>query len=208
MRILVACERSGKVRDALIARGHDATSCDLHPSDRPGPHHQGDVLEILDDGWDGLIAHPVCKRLANSGSKHLYRGMNKRNGRDPIKWREMEEGAEFFRRFLYADIPLIAVENPIIHCHAKELIGMEQTQVIQPWHHGHKEMKATCLWLRGGLKRLERSNDVGPPPKDMIERRKWAVVHRMSPGPERERKRSETYQGIADPMADQWFLDT
>lgn len=204
MKILVACERSGKVRDALIKRGHNAVSCDLHPSDRAGPHIRGNVLNHIDSGWDGMIAFPTCRYLCNSGAKHLYRGMKKVNGRDPVRWSKMKEGAEFFRELLYADIELIAVENPIMLGHAKKLVGGSQTQIIQPWHHGHREMKATCLWLYG-LPPLVRSNDVGPPPKDPEERKKWAVVHRMTPGPERERLRSETYQGIADAMADQWF---
>lgn len=205
MKILVACERSGKVRDALIAKGHDAMSCDLHPSDRPGPHYQGDVRGILYGKWDGLIAFPDCRYLCNSGSKHLYTGMKKINGICPVRWARLVAAARFFNLLWNADhILKRAIENSIMHCHAKAKIG-QQTQVIQPHHHGHKEMKATCLWLHG-LPKLERSNDVGPPPKDPIERRKWAVVHRMPPGPDRERKRSETYQGIADAMADQWFV--
>ena len=204
MKILVACEREGKVRDALIAKGHNAWSCDLHPTARPGPHIQDNVLNHLDDGWDGLIAFPVCRYLCNSGVKHLYLGMKKVNGRDPVRWEKMRRGARFFKVFLDADIPMRAVENPVMHGHAKSLDIGQQTQLIQPWQHGHREMKATCLWLVG-LPKLEPTNIVGPPPKDPEERKKWAVIHRMAPGPERERLRSETYQGIADAFADQWF---
>jgi len=204
MKLLVACEESGRVRDALAVRGHYAMSCDLLSSQRQGLHYKGDIRDILSYDWDGLIAFPECRYLCNSGSKHLYIGMKKINGRNLGRWAKMEVAAEFFNMLRNADhIPLRAIENSIMHCHAKALVG-QQTQVIQPWHHGHKEMKATCLWLEG-LEPLVRSNDVGPPPKDPEERKKWAVCHRMAPGPDRERLRAETKQGVADAMAEQWF---
>lgn len=203
MKVLVACEVSGVVRDAFADMGHDAWSCDLLPSETNGNHIQGDVLDILDDGWDLMIAHPVCRYLANSGSKHLYIGMRKENGPEPGRWRKMQEGAVFFRKLLDARIPQKAVENPIIHRHAAEAIGRRQTQIIHPWQHGHKEMKATCLWLQN-LPLLVPTNIVGPPPKDPEERKKWAVVHRMPPGPDREARRSRTYEGVARAMAERW----
>ncbi len=202
MRILVACEFSGIVRDAFIRRGHDAVSCDLEPTERPGPHYQGDVMEVLYDWWDMVIAHPECRYLANSASKHLYIGAKKENGINPVRWANMIEATTFFNRLLGCGIPRIAVENPVIHCHAKKIVG-QQTQTFQPWHHGHKEKKRTCLWLRG-LEPLEPSNIVGPPPKDPEEKKKWEVVHRMPPGPNRSKDRSRTYPGIAEAMAEQW----
>lgn len=203
MRVLIGCERSGRVRDAFIRRGHDAWSCDLEPTDSPGPHIQGDVLDVLDGGWDLGIFHPVCRYLSNSGAKHLYERMRKEYGCYTDRWEKMIDGAVFFRTLLHAPIEKIAVENPVIHGHAKKIIGMEQTQIIHPWEHGHKEMKATCLWLKN-LPEIVDTDNVGPPPTDPEERKKWAVVHRMPPGPERERLRSQTYQGIADAFADQW----
>lgn len=195
MRVLVACEFSGVVRDAFIARGHDAVSCDLLPSERPGPHIQGDVLDVLSDGWDIAVCHPPCTFLCNSGVRWL--------AGSTIRKRKMKDAAVFFAELLNCDIPKVAVENPIMHRYGKIYIGRGQDQVIQPWQFGHKEMKATCLWLKG-LPLLKPSHIVGPPPKDPAERKHWAVVHRASPGPDRWKKRSITYQGIADAMAEQW----
>lgn len=192
MKVLIACEFSGVVRDAFIARGHNAVSCDLLPSDRPGPHIQGDALAILNDGWDLMVAHPPCTYLANSGARWLYGG--KGNTRDEDRWALMEDGATFFRAMLTAPIPKIAVENPIMHRHAKAIIGIEQTQVIQPWMFGHNETKATCLWLKG-LPPLQPTHIVdGREPR----------VHFASPGPNRWKARSITLPGVASAMADQW----
>lgn len=202
MRVLVACECSGIVRDAFIARGHDAVSCDIQPTERPGPHIQDDVFRHLDDGWDMMIAHWECRFLANSGAKHLYRGMKKENGPDSQRWSDMRAAAASFNRLLDCKIPLKALENPIQHEHARALIR-KYDQVIQPWQFGHREMKATCLWLEG-LPRLAPTDIVGPPPADEEERKKWAVVHRMAPGPERTKNRSRTYPGVAAAMAAQW----
>lgn len=204
MKALVACERSGKVREALRKVGVDAISCDITPADDGSPHHhQGDVLAILDQGWDLMIAHPPCTYLSNSGAKHLYRGMNKENGVCFDRWGKMVDAAKFFRDLMEAPIPRICIENPIMHGHGKMLIGYQQTQTIQPWYFGHKEVKATCLWLKG-LLGLRPSDNVGPPPKDPEEMKLWAKVHRMPPGPDRQRLRSETYQGIAEAIAVQW----
>ena len=202
MKVLIACEFSGIVRDAFLAKGHDAVSCDLLPSERPGPHYQGDVLDILDDGWDLLIAHPECRFLANSGAKHLYTGMRKVNGRNPDRWTKMRLAAEFFNKLRNCKIPKRAIENPVIHRHAKKLVG-QQSQLLQPWHHGHKEMKAICLWLEE-LSPLIPTNIVGPPPKNPDERKKWAKVHRCPPSPDRWKERSRFYPGVANAMADQW----
>jgi hypothetical protein len=193
---LVACEYSGTVRDAFLARGHDAVSCDLLPTDVPGPHYEGSVLDILGDDWDLMIAHPPCTFMANSSSKHLYIGMNKANGINPQRWRDMEDGAAFFKVLWNADhIPRIAVENPIMLGYAKALIGCgKQTQTIQPWQHGHGETKATCLWLKN-LPKLVPSNVV----EGRVQR-----IHLMAPGPNRWKERSTTYPGIARAFAEQW----
>ena len=189
MKVLVACEFSGIVRDAFIARGHDAISCDLLPTDRPGPHYQGDVFDILDQDWSLMVAHPPCQYLSNSGVRWLYGGKGKVP--DPVRWAEMERAAAFFMALLDAPIPRIAVENPIMHGHA----GIRKPdQIVQPWWFGHGETKATGLWLRN-LPPLVPTNVVdGRAPR----------VHYASPGPNRWKERSRTLQGLADAMADQW----
>jgi len=191
---LVACEFSGIVRDAFIEKGHDAISCDILPSDRPGPHYQGDVFDIINNGFDLMIAHPPCTYLCNSGVQHLH----KTTGRWPLLF----EGASFFKKLLDADIPKIAVENPIMHKYGKQLIGVSQTQIIQPWMFGHPEQKATCLWLKG-LPNLIPTDDVQAEmlllPK--CEREKMFY---LPPSEDRAKLRSTTYQGIADGMACQW----
>ena len=194
MRVLVACEFSGVVRDAFIERGHDAVSCDLLPSESPGPHIVGDVMEVLKRGWDLVIAHPPCRYLSNSGAKHLYAEMRKENGEAPDRWRRMIDAAVFFRGFLEAGLPRLAVENPIIHGHARKIIGASHSQIIQPWQFGHGESKATCLWLRG-LPPLR--------PTKVVEGRE-GVVWRMAPHPDRAKNRSRTYWGVAEAMANQW----
>ena len=141
MKILIACEYSGTVRDAFLKHGHDAWSCDLLPTDKTGPHITGDVLEVIEEGWDLMVAHPPCTYLCNSGVCHLHKSTD--------RWFELFNAAEFFKALLNADIPKIAVENPIQHKYARQLIGHKQTQVIQPWMFGHAEQKAKCLWLKG-----------------------------------------------------------
>lgn len=185
LRVLVACEFSGAVRDAFRARGHDAVSCDLLPTEVPGPHIQGDVLEVIGDGWDLMVAHPPCTRLTNSG----VRWLDERN-----LWAEMYEAADFFRRILDLPVPRIAVENPIPHRYALERIGRKYDQIIQPWQFGHGETKATCLWLKG-LPKLQPTNVVSG---------REQRIHKLPPSADRWKLRSMTYQGIADAMADQW----
>lgn len=188
MRVLVACEFSGTVRDAFAARGHDAWSCDLLPSDKPGNHIQGDVLTVLGQGWDLMVAHPPCTHLAVSGAAWF------------AKKRDLQEQAlAFVRALLNAPIPRIALENPVSIISTRVA---PPTQVIHPWQFGHPEQKTTCLWLKN-LAPLEPTNDVRAEmmalPKAQRER-----LHYLSPGPERWKERSKTYQGIADAMADQW----
>jgi hypothetical protein len=191
MRVLVACEFSGIVRDAFAARGHDAWSCDLEPSERPGQHYQGDVFGILNDDWDMMIFHWPCTYLCNSGVRWLYygKGMTIDEGR----WALMEQSAKAFKALLNANIPKIAGENPVPHRHARKFMG-DYTQKIQPYEYGHGETKATCLWLKN-LPPLKPTNIVaGRTPR----------VHFASPGPDRWKERSRTLTGIAEAMATQW----
>lgn len=184
-RLLVACEYSGTVRDAFIAKGWDAVSCDLLPTDKPGPHYQGDVMDIINDGWDMMIAHPPCTRLTNSGVRWLH----ERN-----LWPELDEAASFFVQLLNAPINQICIENPIPHKYALERIGKKYSQIIQPWQHGHGETKATCLWLK----------NLPPLMHSKIVTGRMDRIHKLPPGPDRWKIRSATYPGIAKAMADQW----
>ena len=199
MRVLVACEFSGVVRDAFIAKGHDAISCDLLPTDKPGPHHQGDIFEIVDDGWDMMIAHPPCTYLANSGVQWLTRGSDDEQHE---RWLRLADGAEFFRLLKGLPIPKIAVENPIPHKYAVERIGSKYDQLVQPWMFGHAESKATCLWLKG-LEPLTETDNVKEVMKS-LPKSEAQRLHWLPPGPERAKLRSTTFQGLADAMADQW----
>ena len=185
MRVLVACEHSGIVRDAFTARGHDAMSADILPTESPGPHYQGDVRDVLHQNWDMIIAHPPCTRLTNAGVRWIH----ERN-----LWDELDDACDFFRMFLDHPCPRVAIENPIMHKHAIERIGRRQDQVVQPWQHGHGETKAIALWLKG-LPLLQ--------PTDSVEGRE-ARVHRMPPGPDRAKARSRFFEGVAKAMADQW----
>jgi hypothetical protein len=192
MRVLIGFEFSGVVRDAFSALGHDAWSCDLLPSERPGNHFRCDVREVLNEGWDLAIFHPPCTYLANSGVRWLYGG--KGNVVDAARWRKMEEAAEFFGLLLDAPVPMLAVENPVMHGHAQRIIGVRHSQVVQPFEHGHGETKATCLWLKN-LSLLV--------PTQIVEGRA-PRVHHESPGPDRWKNRSRTLEGIAAAMANAW----
>ena len=200
----VMCECSGVIRDALLARGIDAVSIDLKPSRRPGPHIQGDALELQHKRWAGVIAHPVCKYLTNAGAKHLYIGGRKDNGPDPARWASMRAAADFFNAFKSANAPRIAIENPIPHEHARALIG-RPTQYVQPWWFGDPFFKATGWWLVG-LPPLKPTNKLTPPKPGTEEHKRWSMIHRMPPGPDREEKRSNTFPGHAAAIADQWGL--
>lgn len=182
MKVLIACEYSGTVRDAFSALGHDATSCDFLPTERPGKHYQGNVLDIIGNGYDLMIAHPPCTHLAVSGSRWFAK-----------KQKEQAEALEFVRLLLSAPIPYIALENPVSIISTRI---RKPTQTIQPWMFGHGETKATCLWLKG-LPPLRPTNIV-----EGREQRIW----KMPPGPDRWKERSRTFQGIADAMAQQWSL--
>lgn len=195
MKVLVACEYSGRVRDAFIARGHDAMSCDLLPTDVAGPHHQGDVFDLDLSEFDLMVAHPPCTYLTNAGVTWLHR--------DPDRWAKLDDGAAFFKRLLEAPIPRICVENLIMHKYAKERIGgVKQSQVVQPWMFGHMEQKATCLWLKG-LPLLQPTNNVKAEMLALPDNQRQRL-HYLPPSADRWKLRSTTYQGIADAMAAQW----
>jgi len=197
LNVLIACEESGTVRDAFIKRGHNAISCDILETSSPGPHIQGDIIPLLKYKWDLIIAHPPCTYLANSGVCHLT---DKNGDRVENRWDRMYEAKYFFYKFLhFARADKICVENPIPH---KYGIGKTYTQIIQPWMFGHTERKATCLWLKG-LPKLIETNNVK---EEMLKlpKREQQRLHYLSPGKDRAKLRSKTFQGIADAMAEQW----
>ena len=205
-RVLVACERSGVVRRAFEARGHDAWSCDIQPADDGSNRHiRGNVLDHPDDGWDLLaVMHPPCTILCNSGSKHLYIGGRKENGRNETRWRELEEAAAFYRALRDArQIPRRVVENPVMHGHAIRLVRRGRTQFVHPYHFGAPFFKNTGLELIN-LPPLEWVSPLTPPRPGTAEHRAWSRCHRMPGGRHQARRRSETYPEIAEAMAAQW----
>ena len=192
MRVLVACEFSGTVREAFAARGHDAWSCDVLPTEIPGQHFQGDVLSVLHDGWDLMIAHPPCTYLASSGLHW--------NTKRPERAAMTEAAMRFVLELANCHIPRIAIENPI-GCLSTR--WRKPDQIIQPWQFGHDASKATCLWLKG-LPCLQPTN-VLPGGKTARRANQTASGHnKLPPSADRWKQRSVTYRGIADAMADQW----
>jgi hypothetical protein len=192
-RALIACESSGRVRDALRRRGWDAVSCDLLPSESPdGPHIQGDVVPLLADGWDMMIAFPPCTYLCSSGMHWTRRGL-----RDP---QLTEDAIEFVRTLMHAPIPKIAVENPV-GCISTRI--RKPDQIIQPWQFGHPESKTTCLWLLG-LPKLTPTNVLPKPASGRWANQTKNGQNRLAPSPDRWKERSRTYLGIAEAMASQW----
>jgi site-specific DNA-cytosine methylase len=180
MKVLIACEYSGTVRDAFIAAGHNAMSCDLLSTEKPGPHYQGDVFDVIAEDWDLMIAHPPCTHLAVSGARWF-----------PAKRKQQREALEFVRALMLAPIPRICIENPV------SVISSAirpADQVVQPWQFGHGETKATCFWLKN-LPMLQ--------PTDIVEGREQRIW-KLPPGPDRWKERSRTYEGIAQAMAQQW----
>lgn len=197
MRVLVGCEYSATVRDAFRALGHDAWSCDLLPTDGEAMWHiQGDALEVANSQhWDLMIAHPPCTYLTNAGVTWLHR--------DPTRWAKLDEGAAFFKALWNAPIDRIAIENPVMHKYAKERIGgMQQAQTIQPYHFGHLEQKATCLWLKN-LPLLVHTSDLKAQTKALPDNERQRL-HYLPPSPDRWKLRSTTFPGIAAAMAEQW----
>lgn len=206
MRILVACEASGTVRDALLAAGHDAMSCDILPSATPGPHHKGDVVPLLDDGWDAMVAHPPCTYLCNSGVRWLTdTGVSRPAALKGVpRWHALFEAAEFFLALWNAPIPQVAVENPVMHRYARAIVKDGPTQTIQPYDFGHTEVKRTGLWLRG-LSALVPTTPALKAVTMALPYSERAVVHYASPSAARGQERSATYPGVAAAMAAQWF---
>lgn len=180
MKVLVACEFSGRVRDAFAARGHDTWSCDLLPTERPGHHLQCDVRDVLGGGWDLMVAFPPCTHLAVSGARWFSE-----------KQTEQREALDFVRLLMNAPIPRIAIENPVSIISTRI---RRPDQILQPWQYGHGETKATCLWLKN-LPKLKPTRIVAG---------RLARVHFEPPSPERAMNRSRTYTGIADAMAACW----
>jgi len=205
---LIACERSGIVRDAMIAAGYDAISCDIFPTRIPGPHLQGDVRKYLDRQWSGMIAHPDCTFLTNAGVRWLYKGGKRwidqdgkryENEIDPERWRLMEEACAFYLLLHEADhIPVRAIENPIMHEHAAEIIGHRADQFVHPWWFGSPFQKATGLKLINLplLPKEREKSSYDPPPKQAV----WL----MAPSDDREELRSRTDVEVARAMAQYW----
>jgi site-specific DNA-cytosine methylase len=180
MKVLIACEFSGTVREAFKAKGHDAWSCDLLPTEVAGNHYQGDVKDIIGNGWDLMIAHPPCTHLAVSGARWFKDKIN-----------EQREALDFVRFLMDAPVEKIALENPISVISSKI---RKADQIIQPWQFGHGETKATCLWLKNLPKLV---------PTSIVDGRE-SRIHKMAPSPDRWKERSRTFQGIAEAMAEQW----
>jgi hypothetical protein len=200
MKVLVACEYSGTVRDAFIARGHDAMSCDLLPTDRPGPHYQGDVFDIINDGWDLMIAHPPCTYLTYAATKHWN---------NPGRAELRQEAYDFFMKLVNADIPRIAVENPVGWVNT---IYRKPDQIIHPYYWGDAFQKRTCLWLKNlPLLTWDQEKAIKPEPMYICQGEKckgkkigWCEGVRGSKNGDRWKIRSTTFQGIANAMAAQW----
>ena len=195
MRVLVACEFSGAVRDAFTKLGHDAWSCDLEPNETPGNHYQCDVIEVIGGGWDLMIAHPPFTHLAVSGARHF--AQKRADGRQ-------QQGIDFFMKLANCNIPRYAIENPIGIMSSE---WRKPNQIINPWEYGHSVTKATCLWLKG-LPLLKATNIVDKGKvwvaKSGKRMNQWYYDSSCLPPKEREKMRNKTFQGIADAMADQW----
>lgn len=201
MKVLIACEFSGTVREAFAARGHDAWSCDLEPTDIPGQHYQGDVLEFINDGWDMMIAHPPCTYLTVTGNKWFK---PEYKDRFPTRQQDRQDAINFFMSLVNAPIDKIAIENPI---GIMSTMYRKPNQIIHPWQFGHEASKSTCLWLKG-LPNLQ--------PTDIVDKgefvtyksgkrmTKWYADAASKSPKERAKIRNTTFQGIADAMAEQW----
>lgn len=194
MRVLVACEESGVIRDAFAEHGHEAMSCDLQETSKPGNHYKGDVEDILYDRWDMIIAHPPCQFLSNSGVRWLF---NDDGAFNAIRYEGMQEGREFFMKFWrLRHTTKLVIENPIPHGYA----GLPPyTQSVHPWEFGDNFSKTTCLWVYGLPPLVPQ---VLSEPEDVIH-----AVHWEAPSPERSKIRSKTYPSIAKAMAEQWGTD-
>ena len=203
MNVLVACEYSGRVRDAFIARGHMAMSCDLLETEVSGPHYKGDIRDVTREGfpWDLLVAHPPCTRMTNAGSRWLV--VPPPGKTLPRMWADLHEAVAFYKFLRSLPIRRKALENPLMHCHARALLDIASRQVVQPWWFGDEAFKATGFELIG-LPPLVATARLVPPPLGSSEHKRWSAIHRAAPGPDRWKFCSRTFQGIADAMADQW----
>jgi hypothetical protein len=221
MNVLIACEFSGTVRDAFRAAGHEAWSCDLEGVEPEGRwtnyHLYGDVRHFLDRApgdrpWDLLIGHPPCTYLANSGVRWMFHPedtrfpyhQRRRHPDHANRWQAMEEAAAFFRQLWNAPIPRIALENPVMHAYARAMVGAGPDQTVQPWQFGGTETKRVCLWLRNLPPLRPTSHPSAGELQAMRQGDGWARVHRMAPGPTRQKERSRFFHGIAATMAAQW----
>lgn len=192
MRVLIACEHSGTVRDAFIRQGHEATSCDLLETDTPGPHYRGDVRDILTAAWDMVLAFPPCTHLAVSGAKHF--AQKRADGRQ-------QEGIDFFMLFTRLECPRVAIENPV---GIMSSVYRKPDQIIQPYQHGDPFTKTTCLWLKG-LPKLTPTNVVDKGARHVTKGgNSLPAWYNLPPGPDRARIRNKTFPGIARAMAEQW----
>ncbi len=202
MKVLIACEFSGTVRRAFRALGHDAWSCDLLPAEDGGQHFQRDAIEIANlNYWDLMIAHPPCTRLTNAGVRWLRVPPPGRTLEE--MWQELEEGCAFYKALRAAPVRLKAIENPVMHYHARDRLGITKRQVVQPHWFGDPYFKATGFELIG-LPELKRTHHMELPKKGTPEYKAWSAVHMASPGPDRWKERSRTYPGIANAFAAQW----
>jgi len=192
MRVLVACEFSGVVRDAFTARGHFAVSCDLMPSEKPGHHYMGDVRDIIQEGWDLMVCHPPCTYLSSSGLHW--------NTKRPERASRTEDALDFVRMFLDAPVEKIALENPV-GCISSRV--RKPDQIIQPWQFGHPESKAICLWLKG-LPLLQYTDVLSLPESGRWDNQTPSGQNKLGPSENRWMERSRTYSGIATAMAEQW----
>jgi hypothetical protein len=194
MKILIACEFSGAVRDAFILRGHKALSCDIMPTESPGPHYKGDVRDVLNDGWDMMVAHPPCTYLSVSGIHWNNRGRG---------WEETNKALEFVKALMNAPIDKICIENPVSIISSRI---RKPDQSIQPYQFGHNASKKTCLWLKG-LPNLTPTQIIQP--RIVSGKKRWgnqtdSGQNKLPPSKDRWKLRSKTYSGIAEAMANQW----
>ena len=207
LRVLIACESSGTLRRAFAAKGHEAWSCDLLPADDGETefHVQGDARDVIQQRWDLVIAHPPCTRLANSGVRWLTKAPAGRTLDD--MWAEFAEGVELYRVMRSANTEHLAIENPVMHLHARVALGFAaghyKRHVVQPWMFGDEAFKATG-WELHGLPQLTPTNVLERPAKGTEDYKRWSAIHRASPGPLRWKQRSKSFPGMAAAIADQW----
>lgn len=203
MKVLIACEESQTVAIEFRKLGHEAYSCDIQECSggHPEYHIKADVITVLSDGWDLMVAHPVCKRLTNAGVRWLHKPPTGKTLDE--MWEDLDRAAEFYLKLRNAPIEKKAIENPIIHKYARERIGNPKRHIVQPWWFGDKAFKATGFELIN-LDPLMPTNKLIPPEIGTEEHKRWSFIHRMPPGPDREKLRSKSFPGMSTAMAEQW----